>query len=763
MATIKDVAEIAGVSIATVSNYINRTKPVKQKTQDRISTAIEQLNYIPNYSAKNLKSNSYNDVGVIFPNFNDSYYVQIFHGIEKVFQGTNYFINLSFSNDIPDVETSLINNLLKKNVCGYILATCQPANHNLFYNNMIANNIPTVFLDREVNDLYTNFICFNNRETIRHLTSQLLVQGYKKIALIVGSQEYYCENECVQGYTEAFNNISLSINSELIYHINLNKEDAFRCTTMMLQNYIPEAIITSSETNAKGIIESLNLLRYSVPEDIIVISLGEEHWNQYTCSFSTIHSVRSAINMGETAAQLLLDQIKTPTTFESQRIILKDHLLTEDSLNFKRLQQNNKFETVAQKDEINILMLETPQVTAFQGLLAQFEKSTGIKVNLTKKPHHHLLKSIEVEHNPTATTHSNSDVYMFDIPWLYYLASNNILADISENIQKPKFDTEIFLTDSLKYFSKFKNGYYGLPFMYGPQILYYRKDLFEDKSLIREFRKEHNIQLRPPRTWAEFNAVAKFFTKSSNPISPVEYGTSITAAYAECMMPEIYTRLWSYNSNIYDRNNKVVFDNPQTLKTYSTFIETLQYAIPNYLDTDVVDAVYDFMNGKTAMLITYPSYLNEIIDLQKSNICGKIGCDIIPGRTPLLGGWSLGINNKSNKKSLAFEFIKWACGEKVANYFTLLEGQSAIKNVYQNDELIKLYPWMPLYYSVYEHTKPVVPPYQENKTVISQEKIEHIVCQWIYKIISNQLPIPKAIIETHKELIALFESYGYKQ
>ena len=91
MATIKDVAKLAGVSVATVSNYLNATKPVSREASSRIAQAIEQLHYTPNLSARSLKSRVYTRVGVILPNLNDSYYVQIFQGIEKSFSGSNYF------------------------------------------------------------------------------------------------------------------------------------------------------------------------------------------------------------------------------------------------------------------------------------------------------------------------------------------------------------------------------------------------------------------------------------------------------------------------------------------------------------------------------------------------------------------------------------------------------------------------------------------------------------------------------------------------
>lgn len=113
MATIKDVARMAGVSIATVSNYLNQTKPVSREASSRIQEAVDTLQYAQNLSAKNLKSNSYTDVGIILPNFDDTYYVQVFQGIESTFQNTGYYTNLAFSYDIPDFEQNIIHNFLK--------------------------------------------------------------------------------------------------------------------------------------------------------------------------------------------------------------------------------------------------------------------------------------------------------------------------------------------------------------------------------------------------------------------------------------------------------------------------------------------------------------------------------------------------------------------------------------------------------------------------------------------------------------------------
>lgn len=152
------------------------------------------------------------------------------------------------------------------------------------------------------------------------------------------------------------------------------------------------------------------------------------------------------------------------------------------------------------------------------------------------------------------------------------------------------------------------------------------------------------------------------------------------------------------------------------------------------------------------MLISYPSFLTDIVDLRKSSMIGSIGYHHIPGRSPLLGGWSLGVSSRSAQKKEAFSFLKWICDEQIANYFSLLGGQSAITSTYTNDELIKLYPWLPLYHSTYQYTKPTLPPVLGNHSIVSQNDIDAVVCKWVYELLDEKLEVQDAIFHTHAEL-----------
>lgn len=756
MATIKDVASLAGVSIGTVSNYLNHTKPVSREVSEKIQQAIDLLKYTPNQYAKNLKSKLSTDIGIILPSLNDSYYVQIFQGIKSCFQNTDYYMNLAFSENIPEFETNIVTSLLKKQICGLFLVSCQPDNWKFYYDNLISKHIPMVLIDRNIRSLDTDFVSFDNRVLLKDMVESLLKMDFRRIYLISGPEKFDCEAACMRGFCDAYKNYGMNLDEKFFIQTELSKEDAFRKTIKLLNAEIPEVIVTTSESLTAGVIEGITILGYTT-DDIPVFTLGEEHWNLHTHSFSSGSTVRPAIKLGQTASRLLIEQLNSPLTKETERVILSRRKFSSMSQPSSGIRVSPKSMCMPEKEgssprRIRALLLDTPQVHYLLRLLRNFEIRTGTTVEATILPHHFLYETILENHS--SGQENPYDVIMYDIPWMPSLASEHILADISKEISS--LDTNIFLPDCLKYYSIFSGRFYGIPFMYAPQILYYRKDLFEDPELKADYKKKNKISLRPPVTLKEFNTIADFFT---NKTSAIPYGISVPTAYSECLTPEIYMRLRAFGSNLFTPSGQVCLDCDQSLKAYINFVRSIKYAKPDYRTATDNSAVDDFLAGETAMLISYPSFLRDVTDLRKNSIVGSIGYHLIPGRAPLLGGWSLGISSQSKNKDAAFEFLKWTCEKQITNYSILTGSLPATNSSYLNDELGELYPWLPLYHDIYKYTKPTFPPKLANNKVVPQYEIDEIVCKWIYKLLESEIKVQETITNTHEELKELVQKY----
>lgn len=745
MATIKDVAQLAGVSIATVSNYLNRTKPVSRETEQKIRKAVEVLHYSQNFSAKTLKSNVYTDVGVILPNFNDPYYVQIFQGIESVFQNSPYFLNLAFTYDLPELEQNVLHNMLRKQVCGLILVTCQPEAWKFYYENFNRYDRPIILLDRAIRNLDASLITFDNRASIQKMTAQLLKTGRRGLELVAGPSAFTCEQNCVDGYLAAWREAGLTPPEDSVHTIPLDKESAFYATIELLKHRRPEVILATSELTSIGIIESLRVLGYT-ERDIQVLTLGEEHWNSFTHSFATYSTARPAMKMGSRAAGLLIEKLRSPLLQESEQIILSNGKRDEASSDRLRNFHMNFAERAAQCEPLRVLMPDTPFVHTFCGLVRNFEVVSGVRVEFHILPHHQIYNEI-LRSAQSELPEDRYDVVMYDLPWLPQLAAGGILKNLTSFVRA--MDMSVFLPRALEYFSEFRGEFYGLPFTCAPQVLYYRKDLFSSQPLQMLFEKTYGVRLRPPVTFKEFNVIAKFFAKN---VSSVDYSFSISAAYDECFAPELYMRLRAYGSQVLDSHGRAVFDTPQTLKAYINLSQAIHLSAPDFQTATDVSIVDDFMKGKTAMLLSYPSFLANIHGLKEGNMTGAIGCAHVPGRKPLLGGWSLGIGKRCKNDSVAFRFVEWACANQMSNYFSILGGQPAVNSSYTNDELVKLYPWLPMYYDAYCCAQPMLPTFFENGTVISPNSIDEIVCRWAYRMIRQECSVEDAIARTQTDL-----------
>lgn len=732
MPTIKDVARLAGVSIATVSNYLNQTKPVSKAAADRIRAAVDRLGYAANLSAKSLRANTYTEIGVILPNLNDPYYVQIYQGIEQAFAGTPYFVNAAFSYDIPELERNIAENFLKKQVCGLILVSCIPDDGGFYALRFLERQKALVMIDRRIRDLDADFISFDHASVVEKLTCELLADGRRQITLLAGSEKFTSEAGCVSGFRAAFEKQGEPCGQVL--HTELSREGAFRTAMSLLRTKLPQAVIATSEVSAGGMMEALALSGCdgSVP----VLTLGEEHWNKFTHSFADLSTARPAIRMGQTAAEMMLEQLRG----ESKR---KQVLLQDSTVASKRLfSKISAPDTAKGKEPLRLLLLKAPAVDTFLDMLRNFTHRTGIETQVTMLPHHKLSEQIL-----RGDGGRNHDIIMYDIPWLPMVAARGIVQDITGWLRQ--VDTEVFFPGCLRYYSHFHGKAYGVPFIYAPQIFFYRKDLFEQPQLREQFRRQYAMQLRPPVTWQEYNALGEFFTKQTDAIA---YGMSVPAAYPECLAPELYTRMKAFGGSIFAPNGAVTLNSPQSLLAYENLCQALQVAKPDHLQATDVSIIGDFLCGETAMLIGYPAYMTDVADLRKSSMIGSIGYAHIPGRAPLLGGWGLGLGAGCRDEAGALAFLRWMCDEQMGNYFALMGGQTTFTSSYTNDELVRLYPWLPMYYSAYEKAGPTLLPELPGGRVLSSEAVDEVVCRWLYKAIRQEASVEEVLSATHLEL-----------
>ena len=750
MATLKDVAKKAGVSIATVSNCINNTKSVKSATRTKIMKIIDELNYIPNTSAKNLKSEYSKEIGVVFPDIDDTCHADILKGIISTAENLDYTLNISFSYHTPKLERKIIDQLIGKKVAGIILITCQPDNAEYFQNIIIRHNIPTVFVDHFPDNIDANFLAFDNYNSCYYLTKKLIENGYSNIDLMVGHSEFFSERECIRGFTDAHDDLNVDFSSNQIIETRFTKESGFRQSMFKLVEHPPQAIITSAYPLAKGVIEAFNLCSIKVPEDTCLITLGEEAWNESNYLPNLIHTSRTACTLGISCIQVLMKNLRGSAFFEKEFMLFKDNIIGSH-LKIPKAPAPYKIPKKP-KRTLRILATSMPTILSLHAVSKEFERQHEVKIEFDFVSYRELIETIIAD---SKKEKSKYDIYMYDVSWHTYIANMGILADITELITSNEVFTKHLVAKNLSNAS-YKGRYYGFPIVGGSHILFYRKDLFEQPSIQNQFETLYNMPLRPPKTWKEFNGIAQFFTKEFNPYSPTLYGTSVIGSVNEEFALELQIRLWSFGGGLFDNAGKLKLDTPQNQKALQSLLDTARYTEHGISDTSIYSSFYDFGSGRTAMLLSFTEYGTLINDCLHGDIITKIDYSMLPGQSPANVGWHMGISKTTNHTELIANYFKWICQKKTSYYMTTLNGQSTVLYPYENQEILRLYPWMKLSPTCIENSRNRVYPYKAPDRLVPPYEVETIlqdVCKMAWR---KELTVQDALREGENRIRKLF-------
>jgi len=756
MATIKDVARTAGVSQGTVSNVLRGETGVSLDKVKKVEEAIKVLGYKPHTMARSLKTSKSMNVGVVLPSITDPRFSQVFIGIERVLNERCYNTSLYITSEIAENEKKALTMIQGLRMDGVIIATCQPQNSELF-EQLLGSGMKMVFLEREVQSKDCNFIGFNNKVTIYNIVEKLLSRGFENIALITGPDEYSCEKHCIDGYREALIQKGFKINSRYIEVTNFNKESAFKAAFRLLQlKEIPDVIIASGTPLAEGILEAVKIIGGNLVKIPEIVCLSEDTWVSSSHP-SILKLPREFILMGENAGRILLSNFDNPAFHDSKRVVLDGPDI--DIIRTPKLPNAKKTCESCSNETLKVLMLDSSAAYATFSLLADFAKNEGIKVTIDVLDYKNIYEAIKKE-----SLTGSYDVFEVDIPWIPEFADKGLLMNLSEYIRNDPESIEKMIPGILDDFSKYEKNFYALPYWYCSQLLFYRKDLFDSIKYRRMFYEEYKTELRPPKTWVEFNAVAKFFTKQYNPESEVLYGTTLGGKFSSGAVCEFLPRMWAFGGKSFNEEGDVVLCSKETIRALTNYCESFKYASPTSPEHWWGEQVEEFYEGKAAMMMLFSAHATDITDRSKSRVVGNIGFDVIPGRKPLLGGWSLGINNLSSRKEEAYKFIKWACCGRLAIPSTILGGFTPCVEIYRNAELLSTCPWLPKSLEIFDSCSKRSMPKSKCGSVLSERSYEEILGGAVHKSITNLVQPEEAIKEADlklKELISDLSQCSY--
>ncbi|WP_404456202.1 substrate-binding domain-containing protein [Virgibacillus necropolis] len=328
--TIADVAEYAEVSKSTVSQYLNkRYDYMAVKTKKKIELAIEELGYRPNIVARSLKQKSTTTIGVIVANILHEFSTQVIRSIEDVCNELGFHIIVCNADDEPIKEKKYIEMLRAKQVDGIIVF---PTGDNVeLYKRMVEENYPIVFMDRRIPEVPVSSIMLHNENAASIAVEEFISQGYKRIGIITPStvEKITPRLERISGYKQALQKHNLPIVPEYIKSLDIHHiQEGLK--EMLELPKPPEAILAMNDLALIEILKYAKENAIKIPEDVALIGIDDVSFASfYNPSLTTI--AQPTFEMGNKAAQLLLNKIKKTNTEDTEEIYRFEPVLIKRS------------------------------------------------------------------------------------------------------------------------------------------------------------------------------------------------------------------------------------------------------------------------------------------------------------------------------------------------------------------------------------------------------------------------------------------------
>jgi LacI family transcriptional regulator len=335
MANMKDVARIAEVSIATVSNVLSGNKYVSPELKEKVLAAIEDLQYRPSKIARSLKIRKSFLVGLVIPDITNPYFAEIARGVESIALKHEYQMFLCNSDGDKLREEETIDSFLSHGVDG-VINVAPRMDETLLAE--LSDGMPMVILDRHlsIENPLIDVIYTNNFKGSAQLARHFLEKGHERFACIAGPKEVPTAVRRLQGFCYELKQAGVSDDSISVYYGSFKYEDGFNMMKAILKlEPRPTAVFAGNDMMAWGAIEATKENGLSIPKDVAIAGFDNVLYSSLVVpAMTTVHQPK--FEAGQTAMKLLLEKILRKAKGErvaTRKIELDSNLIVRDSTN----------------------------------------------------------------------------------------------------------------------------------------------------------------------------------------------------------------------------------------------------------------------------------------------------------------------------------------------------------------------------------------------------------------------------------------------
>ncbi|MGH4140011.1 LacI family DNA-binding transcriptional regulator [Clostridium sp.] len=315
--TMKDIAEMAGVSKATVSMVMNKKDAsISDVTRKKILKIAKEMRYIPNSIARSLSTKKSGTIGIILPDITNPFFSEMARAIEDESERLAYNLIICNTDNDKNKEEKYIELLISKLIDGVIFMSGGKSNENITI--LKNNNVPFVLVDRYIEGYKEDYGVFClNKQGVKEGIKYLYEKGNREIAFVKGSENLEISKQRLEGYIEAMKDYGI-YEEKYIFEGDFNVEGGIMATENIISCFHNlDAIFYSNDMMAIGGIKILLRSGYKIPEDISVVGFDNIHISEFIePELTTI--AQPIYIMGKRACSILIDIINGELPSEKQ-------------------------------------------------------------------------------------------------------------------------------------------------------------------------------------------------------------------------------------------------------------------------------------------------------------------------------------------------------------------------------------------------------------------------------------------------------------
>ena len=319
-ATIKEVAQLSGVSISSVSRYLADSTSIKPASALSISKAIKELNFIPNPFAQNLKSETTDVIAVILPDISDHFFSEACKAICTLFYMYNYSVTICDTDNDPEKERRYVDDMVKNRCAGIMLVPC--GKNTEYLKDVLRRFSRLMLFDRLEPEIKTDTIAEDNERSGYILARHMLDHGHRRFAILSGSIHSVNMHYRLSGMQKAFSEEGVNIENEFSLTNILNKQDAAMAFERLLKKPdCPRCVLAGNTHLLDGIVITAGRLKLSIPDDYILGGFSVED-PRYIFPFPVSSVVQKPAELGAKAGEMMLKRLRNGTKNSKPRVQL---------------------------------------------------------------------------------------------------------------------------------------------------------------------------------------------------------------------------------------------------------------------------------------------------------------------------------------------------------------------------------------------------------------------------------------------------------